>query len=400
MNQPFFFYLPPNLACKKIKTYYNKTKRRHVSRAVLLNQISAYEKPSESTRRTIMATTSGSRPKTALIFFFLFALIALLVICIILQGKIEQNPPGTIGNTAGNLNNKGLFCEQNGVVYFANAYDNGTLYSMNADETNIQKLSDAQAQSINAAGDYLYYYQTDIAGDKDLGFIAHALGLYRSKTNGKDALCLKRDPCATVVLVDNTLYYQHFDNQGAGMTLYQMDTDKKNDKQVLKEAANPASIQDGCIYYNGTTDNHHLYQYNTYTGTSSIIWNGNLWNPVVIGNYVYYMDVSDNYKLCRRQLDAEGTELLTTDRVDMFNIYGDYIYYQKSSATEPALKRMRLDGSENEIVAEGVYQNINITSSYVYFNAYDAPTPVYKTPVYGPVNVTEFTAAAVAVSTK
>ena len=27
------------------------------------------------------------------------------------------------GNTAGNLNNKGLFCEQNGIVFFSNAYD-------------------------------------------------------------------------------------------------------------------------------------------------------------------------------------------------------------------------------------------------------------------------------------
>ena len=55
---------------------------------------------------------------------------------------------------------------------------------------------------------------------------------------------------------------------------------------------------------------------------------------------------------------------------------------------------MRLDGSQNEVVAAGIYENINATSEYVYFNAYDAPTPVFHTPLYGPVSVSTFTAAA------
>ena len=54
--------------------------------------------------------------------------------------KIPSNPEGTIGNTAGNLNNGGLFCEYNGRIYFANPKDSNCLYSMNVDETDLQKL--------------------------------------------------------------------------------------------------------------------------------------------------------------------------------------------------------------------------------------------------------------------
>ena len=105
------------------------------------------------------------------------------------------------------------------------------------------------------------------------------------------------------------------------------------------------------------------------------------------------MDVSENYRLCRYSLSGDVVEVLTNERIDMFNVYRDYIYYQVSSPDAPALKRMMIDGSSQETVQEGVFQNINITSSYVYFNGFDAPVPVYKTSTYGPVNVTTFDAA-------
>ena len=105
------------------------------------------------------------------------------------------------------------------------------------------------------------------------------------------------------------------------------------------------------------------------------------------------MDVSSNYRLCRYSLAANIVEILTNDRVDIFNVGESYIYYQRNSTTEPALMRMRLDGSEPEIVASGNYTNINLTSTYAYFNAFGEDTPVYHTPVNRPVSVSIFTAA-------
>ena len=86
-------------------------------------------------------------------------------------------------------------------------------------------------------------------------------------------------------------------------------------------------------------------------------------------------------------------EVLTNDRIDFYNMNDTYIYYQRSSATQPALIRMALDGSNVEIVQEGIFENINLTSQYVYFNVFDTPAPIYKTPVNGPIAVTTFDAA-------
>ena len=108
------------------------------------------------------------------------------------------------------------------------------------------------------------------------------------------------------------------------------------------------------------------------------------------------MDVANNYRLCRYFPVENSIEVLTEDRVDCFNVYGDYIYYQKNSQSEPALKRMYIDGSGNEVVASGNYTNINMTADYVYFTVFGSDTPMYRTPTMGPVNVTVFDAAETA----
>ena len=39
--------------------------------------------------------------------------------------RFVYNDPNLAGNTAGNTNNGGLFCEYNGYIYFSNPYDDG-----------------------------------------------------------------------------------------------------------------------------------------------------------------------------------------------------------------------------------------------------------------------------------
>ena len=192
--------------------------------------------------------------------------------------RVTPNPPGTVGNTAGNLNNKGLFCEDEGVVYFANAYDSNTLYSMNPDETNVKKLSNAQVSSINAAGNFLYYYQASSAATNSFSSLFRINGLYRSKKNGKSAVCLKRVPVPSLSLADNTVFYQSYNNK-TGTSLCRIDIDKKNYEVIEEYIINPAAVYNGMIYFGGTQKDHYLYGLNTQTNAISTIYNGNVYNP-------------------------------------------------------------------------------------------------------------------------
>ncbi|NTV78793.1 MAG: DUF5050 domain-containing protein, partial [Clostridiales bacterium] len=195
-----------------------------------------------------------------------------------------------------------------------------------------------------------------------------------------------------IILIENDVFYQHYDTE-EGMTLYKVGIDGSDLEQLGDYIINPASYDAGYLYFNGTIEDHALYSMNVETGAVNMIWEYNLWNPIVEDGYVYFMDIANNYRLCRYEFSSAEIQVLTEDRIDLFNVYENMIYYQKNSATDPALMRMYIDGTGVEVVANGNFSNINITSQYVYFNEFETSIPIYQTSTYGTVNVTEFTAA-------
>lgn len=305
--------------------------------------------------------------------------------------KIPENPAGTIGNTGGNLYNEGLFCENEGQVFFANPYDQNTLYVMNPDETEIKKLTTVGVKSINAAGKYVYYYQDSVGDGSGLGYTVKTTGLYRMKKNGNNPECLIREPMLSMNLIDNHIYYQHFNDEG-GMTLDYISIDKSSQATALEGIMSPASAANSAIYYAHQEDNFLLYKYDTLSGMNSMLWGHKVYNPIYhTDGYIYFMDVENNYQIHRYNPSTGEDQTLTYDRVENYNVYGNYIYYQKFSQTEPALMRMQTDGSNVEVVSFGIFDNINMTSSYVYFTEYETLTPLYHQSLMGPVNVSVFT---------
>ncbi len=288
---------------------------------------------------------------------------------------IPSNPSGTIGNTAGNLNNGGLICEHNGMVYFSNPMDHGSLYSMTIDETNMTKLFAGNICNILSGGDYLYYFMREPAQTASLGTLRTAHAYYRCKTNGKSVTEMTDDVIVHAQLVNNTLYFMASTDDG--ISFYKMNTDRSEEQQLANYLINPSCAKDGIIYYNGTVSNHYLYALNTETEISTELWKGNIWYPILDGNYFYFMDVENNYRLCRYDYTQNVIEVLTNDRVDCFNLGNGYIYYQSNSKTAPALKRMRTDGSDVTIIAEGNYTAIHMTSKYVYFKAFGVDDVLY-----------------------
>lgn len=306
--------------------------------------------------------------------------------------KIPANSPDTLGNNGSNLINGGLFCEDDGKVYFSNSYDSGSLYSMNVDETDMRKIIGGDIKSINAGGKYLYYYLNNSSTSTGLGFVRRVMGVYRITKTGKNVTTLNRNPAGVVTLYGNTLYFQHYDNK-QGMNLCSMDTRGDNLKTLLPTFANPACIYGGKIYYNDTTETHFLYTMDTMTLVPDVLVKYNMWNPIRKDNYIYFMDMTENYRMCRYSLEDEVVEILSSDRVDTFNVTDEYVYYQKNSETEPALMRVTLDGSVLEKVADGNFTALNATSRYLYFKAFDDDFTTYRTPVSGDVSISEFTAA-------
>ncbi len=302
--------------------------------------------------------------KAIMISLIILIIVGGLAFLYYLSERIPTNPDGTVGNTAGNLYNGGLFCEYNGKVYFSNPKDQNCLYSMNTDETGLQKLYAGNVCNILAGGEYLYYFMKEPVGSSlDKLRVSHAF--FRSKSDGSKVKSMTNDVVIDAQLVNDTIYIQTVDKEGP--LFYRMNTDRTQKTELGNLEIDPSCASDGIIYYNGKALNHYLYALDTKTDVSSVLWKGNLWYPVLDGNYFYFLDVENSYRLCRYDTINKVVEILTHDRVDCFNIGGGYIYYQCNSESEPALKRMNLNGSDATVIAEGNYTAIHITSQYVYF---------------------------------
>ena len=325
--------------------------------------------------------------KSKLILAGLLIFIILLCGAFCLSQYIPRNESTETGNTAGNLNNNGLFCEKDGIVYFSNAYDHNVLYSMNPDETDLKRLNNVGVASINADSNRIYYSQTGNADGAGLGYIRNAAGMYHCSLNGKQTFCYTKDPVGILALTGNHLYFQHHDTD-LGTFLSKTEINTKTEKTVLPAMLSPASVIDNTIYYAGNDTDYFLYALNTTIDTPILIWEHKVWNPVYQDGYIYFMDIASNYELHRYNLSTGEEQTLSTDRLDFFNVYGSIIYYQKSSQTSPALKRINTDGSNEEIVKDGVFESVNITSQYAYFHEFDTPTPVYHQSTFGPINPT------------
>ncbi len=331
--------------------------------------------------------------KTFLIILTIVFILAFLGLFSHLKDRVKLSPADTVGNTAGNLNNGGFFCEAGGKVYFSNAYDNGHLYCMNPDGTDIRKLLSTKVKYLCADENYLYYYQQSSSGQAGLGYVLSTYGIYRSSFKAKDIQCLTRDAVYDMQLTNNHVYYTTVAEEGP--QLRKVKIDKSENTVVEYRAINPTCAAEGVIYYNGVSSNHYLYSLDPATDSSSVVWQGNLWDPVYDSGYIYYLDVENDYRLCRYSLAEDRVEILTHDRIDCFNVGGGYIYYQANSVLSPALKKMNTDGSNVEIVSEGNYTEINMTSRYVYFKLFGTESPIYQVPL-GTTSVSTFDGALTA----
>ena len=305
------------------------------------------------------------------------------------QTRIRLNEGYVNGNTAGNLYNSGLFCENGGTVFFSNPDDNGRLYSMNPDGSNLKKLCDDSAVSINADAHYVYYIRNYSNESSDFSyFVRGTRGLCRIPRSGGTAAVLDDGTCFYASLIGNYIYYLHYEEATAS-TLYKIKIDGSGQQKLLDQMIFPCSTLGQYFYYNSTTDGS-LCCYDTATDTSSAAYECNCYKPIVTGDSnAYYLDVDQDNALVHTSMEFKNPTTITTDSIDLYNVYGSTIYYQRYDKDDSALCRIKNDGGEFQIIAKGNYSDINVTSYYVYFTNYETKEMFYF-PVSNPGEVHAF----------
>lgn len=310
-----------------------------------------------------------------LVIFFSFLGIA---IARKLGDKTIYNTGYVNGNTAGNLYNAGLFCESNGTVFFSNPDDNGRLYAMDPSGSNLEKLSNDTVMYLNADNNYVYYVRDNTNGGSTSAdgkpsfpyFSYNNNSLCRIDRDGKNCKILDEDPCIYATLIGNYIYYLHYDEDTA-TTLYKVKIDGTDRKMVSKNYMFTCSTDGQYFYTNGMQNDGNIYRFDTTNDTITSVYTCSSYKPIVMdGSNAYYLDVKKNNALVHLNLSVGTPTYLTTDSIDLYNVYGSTIFYQNYSGKNSALCMVRSDGSDKMVIAQGNFSCINVTSYYAYFTDY------------------------------
>lgn len=327
--------------------------------------------------------------KTLIITSVIILIVVVLVILNSLRTKLTKNSDDFIGNTASNLYNGGTFCEYEGKVYFSNSNDNNALYVMNSDESKPKKITDTSAISINVDEHRIYYSMSANSNGKGLGYIRKSAGLYSISHSGNASTCYTTNPVASALLYGNKLYYTNY-QKSSGTTIFSINTDREDNHEVIRQMVSLVNPCNGVIYYGNMDGDHNLYALDPVTEATGSVLEKDVYMPVVCEDgWMYYMDPTNNYSLKKCNISSGDEIVLSEERLEFFNKYGDFIYYQTNSDT-PMLRRMFYDGTNDMLIAEGIYSDIQCTSNYVYFRSFDNPDITYHANHYDGVKVEQF----------
>jgi len=323
-----------------------------------------------------------------LLTLFIITALSLAGIILYSWNRTFPNNEEVKGNTPGNIYNGGLFCEKDGIIYFSNDNDNGSLYMMSSDTTDIKKLYDDKAAYINVDENYIYYIRTVNTKENNSGSILpfNNTGIYRINRNGKNLKLISDKPSAYITLKGNHIYYQNY-SVDKGLYLYRNQTDGSLERLLLMQAVIPAGIYDNRLYYTGANPDHNLYYLDLSSFTTGTYIKGNIAFPVFFGDYIYYIDRTDN-TVNRMNIDGTDPIVLVNEPCSTFNITnsGKYLYYQVDDSDNSKICRMNLNTSEIEVLQGGRFKQIHVTDKYVFFKDMDN-TNTYLLPADGKANL-------------
>jgi len=305
--------------------------------------------------------------------FVLVAVLAagLLLLYSYLTNRVVPSASQTLGNTAGNLYNGGLFCENDGVIYFSNPNDDYTLYSMSTELKDFEKLYDDYARYINADENYVYYTRKNNKKENPTNsiFIFFSTGVYRIGKGGSNIKAISTDPSGSLLVYDNRLYYETYNNNK--LTLYSTGLDGKDEKKLISDDTPVVSVYDNKIYYAGNLSDQNIHYINS-SGGSDVAIETKAYLPIVTAEGVFYISTAQNYNICRCDTDGANNETLVDRSVSWYNMTDDgrYIFYQCDDKDNSAI--YVLDRTENttEKIADGNYKWINIAGGYCFFFDY------------------------------
>lgn len=300
------------------------------------------------------------------------------------------NPADASGNLAGNLYNGGYFCEYNGEVYYSNLSDNYHLYRIKADKSVVKEEISA-VFSLNIYNGYLYYSKNSTKAGNQNFLNGMPYGIYRVNLKSGKTKCLTTSLAPYITLCGNTILFQEYTK--TSLYFSRVQTNKKGGVTRISDVGYlTACAEDGYLYYAEQKGNHNIYRYHPESGITEPVYSGNCYQPICIGDTLYFIDAEDGYSLKRIRLSEGEAQIITSEHCINYNTDGVTVYFEVENSPSGAfgLYRCDADGADLVQISNQACKYINMTSDYTYFTFFTDDSAWYRVPTRGDVTVELF----------
>ena len=183
-------------------------------------------------------------------------------------------------------------------VFYSNCYDNNCLYKVKIDGTNKIKLTEDEARGINVMGNWIYYLN-----------VSDEYRLYRIDKDGNERSKLYNNTLARPIVSGKTIYAKE------GSVILKMNTDGSNVTKIPADSSIlDYTVSGNKIYYYDKID-YKLRVMNTDGTERKVLCEDKLSNDTlcantiqVIGDWIYYFNVSDYFRLYKIRKDGTGRQ--------------------------------------------------------------------------------------------
>ena len=155
------------------------------------------------------------------------------------------------------------------------------------------------------------------------------------------------------------------------------------------------------LYYTGYSADHNINSINLSDYNQHMVYQGNYYYPIFMNEYIYYLNLDDNYNIYRMNSDGSNPVPMIKDRVSTYNITNDgrSLIYQVDDQKNNRICLYNLDTLTERTLMEGNYKQIHVTDQYVFFKDFDN-TNTYVFSTSGAINISTFNPSGNASSTQ
>ncbi len=290
---------------------------------------------------------------------------AVFTLCLLITPTYVGATPVAVNATTNSANNGLAMAGDDGSVYYldltGDIYAGGqeNIYRLQPHTTNPIIICADEAWNLTISGKYLYYSNWS---DQ------HAL--YRLNPNTNEKTKISNQPISQLNAVGDWLVYYSRGNNGSKNAIYKLALDGQSEPQkIVDDQAENLCVAGDWVYYLNVADSYRMYKIKLDGTSRHKLADDQVLFMAVANDTIYYSNGSDNHKLYTITIDGQKRTKLTDDKASFINVSTDFVYYTNASANH-AVYRINIKNHSKQLVCDLNIgpQPILLVNNLLYYN--------------------------------